>query len=234
MLKTFTTLLRGAVADAEEAVFDANAIRMLEQQLRDAAASLEVSRRELACAIAHEASEERAVAALQQRMSELEESARKALAAAREDMAQEAAVVIAAIEDETAERRAALERFSSEVRRLKLVAEDGRKRLADLRRGLELERAQDALRRAGANGRRALAAGSGALREAEATLARIREQSLKDQDVAAALDEMERRASGQDLADRLSSAGFGPKVKTNPSDVLARLRSPKPTNETGT
>lgn len=234
MLKTFTTLLRGAVADAEESVFDANAIRMLEQQLRDAAASLEVSRRELACAIAHEASEERAVAALQQRMSELEESARKAFAAAREDMAQEAAVVIAAIEDETAERRAALERFSREVRRLKLVAEDGRKRLADLRRGLELARAQDALRRAGANGRRALAAGSGALREAEATLARIKEQSLKDQDVAAALDEMERRASGQDLADRLSSAGFGPKVKTNPSDVLARLRSPKPTNETGT
>lgn len=231
MLKTFTTLLRGAVAEAEEAVFDANAIRMLEQQLRDAAASLEVSRRELACAIAHEASEERAIAALQQRAGELEESARKALAAAREDMAQEAAVVIAAIEDETAERRTALERFSAEVRRLKLVSEDGRKRLADLRRGLELARAQDALRRAGANGRRALAAGSGALREAESTLARIREQSLKDQDVAAALDEMERRACGQDLADRLSSAGFGPKVKTNPADVLARLRTAKPATE---
>lgn len=231
MLKTFTTLLRGAVAEAEEAVFDANAIRVLEQQLRDAAASLEASRRELACAIAHESSEQRAISALQQRMSELEESARKALAAAREDMAQEASVVIAAIEDETAERRAALERFSADVRRLKLLSEDGRKRLADLRRGLELARAQDALRRAGANGRQALAAGSGALREAEGTLARIREQSLKDQDVAAALDEMERRASGQDLSDRLSSAGFGPKVRTNPADVLARLRTLKPATE---
>lgn len=227
MLKTLTTLLRGAVAEAEEAVFDANAIRMLEQQLRDAAASLEVSRRELACAIAHEASEERAITALSQRMGELEESARKALAASREDMAQEAAVVIAAIEDETADRRAALQRFSADVRRLKLVAEDGRKRLADLRRGLELARAQEALRRAGANGRRALAQGSGALREAETTLARIREQKLKDQDVAAALDEMERRASGDDVADRLSNAGFGPKLKTKPADVLARIRAPQ-------
>lgn len=233
MLKTLTTLLRGAVAEAEEAVFDANAIRMLEQQLRDAAASLEVSRRELACAMAHQASEERAVAALAERMGELEESARKALAAAREDMAQEAAVVIAAIEDEAAERRAALERFSADVRRLKLVAEDGRKRLGDLRRGLELARAQEALRRAGANGRRALAAGSGALREAESTLARIREQNLHDQDVAAALDDMERRASGADLADRLSAAGFGPKVKTNPADVLARLRNAKPAQPKG-
>lgn len=231
MLKTFTTLLRGAVAEAEEAVFDANAIRMLEQQLRDAAASLDASRRELACAIAHEANEERAIAALHRRAGELEESARKALAAAREDMAQEAAVIIAAIEDETVERRAALERFSAEVRRLKLVSEDGRKRLADLRRGLELARAQDALRRAGANGRRVLAAGAGALCEAEGTLARIREQSLKDQDMAAAFDEMERRASGQDLADRLSAAGFGPNVKTNPADVLARLRTAKPVTE---
>lgn len=225
MLRTLTTLLRGAVAEAEDAVFDANAIRILEQQLRDAAASLEVSRRELACAIAHEASEARAIEALAHRMRELEESAAKALAAAREDMAQEAAVVIAAIEDEAAERRAALERFATDVRRLKLVAEDGRKRLAELRRGLELSRAQEALRRAGANGRRALAQGSGSLREAETTLARIREQNLKDQDVAAALDEMERRASGDDVADRLSAAGFGPKVKTNPADVLARLRA---------
>lgn len=225
MLKTLTTLLRGAVAEAEEAVFDANAIRMLEQQLRDAAASLEISRRELACAIAHESSEQRALDALHQRTAELERSARKALEAAREDMAEEAAVVIAAIEDEAAERRAALGRFSGDVRRLKAIAEDGRKRLAELRRGLELARAQEALRRAGANGRRALAAGNGALREAETTLTRIREQNLKDQDVAAALDEMERKSSGDDLADRLSAAGFGPKVKTNPADVLARIRS---------
>lgn len=225
MLKTLTTLLRGAVAEAEEAVFDANAVRMLEQQLRDAAATLEISRRELACAIAHESSEQRALDALQQRTAELERSAKKALDAARDDLAEEAAVVIAAIEDEAAERRAALQRFSADVRRLKLVAEDGRKRLAELRRGLELARAQEALRRAGANGRRALAAGSGALREAESTLARIREQNLKDQDVAAALDEMERKTSGEDLNDRLSAAGFGPKFKTNPADVLARIRA---------
>lgn len=225
MLKTLTTLLRGAVAEAEDAVFDANAIRILEQQLRDAAASLEISRRELACAMAHESGEQRALEALHQRAAELEKSARKALDASREDMADEAAVVIAAIEDEAAERRVALQRFAADVRRLKLVAEDGGKRLAELRRGLELARAQEALRRAGANGRRALAAGSGALREAESTLARIREQNLKDQDVAAALDEMERKASGDDLADRLSAAGFGPKVKTNPADVLARIRA---------
>ncbi len=79
MLKIVTTLLRGAANEAEEALFDANAIRVLEQQLREAASGLEHARRELACAMAHQASEERAVSALAARISELETAAREAL-----------------------------------------------------------------------------------------------------------------------------------------------------------
>ena len=52
MLKILSTLVRGAVAEAEEAVFDANATRLLAQQLREAAAALEHSKKELACAMA--------------------------------------------------------------------------------------------------------------------------------------------------------------------------------------
>lgn len=231
MLKTLTTLLRGAVAEAEEAVVDANAIRILEQQLRDAATALEVSRRELACAVAHQASEQRAVDVLAERFAEIEASARKALAASREDMAQQAAVVLAGIENEAADRRASLDRFSVDVRRLKQLSGDGHKRLNELRRGLELARAQEALRRAGANGRRAIVSGNGALREAESTLARIREQSLKDQEAAAALDEMERSDRGQDVIDKLSAAGFGPNTKVTAADILARLRGSAPKSQ---
>ena len=72
MLKIFSTLLRGAAAEAEQAVFDANAIRILEQQLRDAADALDYSKRELACAMAHRASEARASQALSLRVAELE------------------------------------------------------------------------------------------------------------------------------------------------------------------
>jgi len=149
MLKIVTTLLRGAASEAEEALFDANAIRVLEQQLRDAAGSLEHARRELACAMAHQASEERAVSALEARIGSLEAAAHEALDAAREDLATEVATVIAATEDERALRKASVEKFAVDVRRLKQLSEDGRLRLADLRRGLEMARAQEALRRAG-------------------------------------------------------------------------------------
>jgi phage shock protein A len=225
MLRTFTTLLRARISETDEAIFDANAIRILEQQLRDAAASLEHARRELACAMAHQASEERAAEALASRIRELEMSATQALAAGRTDLAEEAATVIAANEDELAERRAAITRFASDVSRLKEVTDDGRRRLSELRRGLEVGRAEEALRRAGANGRRALAAGTGALREAEATLSRIRELNAQDADVTKALDELDRRGTAKDLTDRLSAAGFGSTLKTKPADVLARLKA---------
>lgn len=236
MLKIVTTLLRGAASEAEEAVFDANAIRVLEQQLRDAAASLEHARRELACAMAYQASEERAVAALDARIAELERAAREALDAAREDLATEVATVIAATEDERELRTDSVGKFAADVRRLKQLSEDGRLRLADLRRGLEMARAQEALRRAGANGRRALSVGSGALREAETTLVRIREIQAREEDVTAALDELDNRQNGRDLADRLAEAGFGSIKKTKPADVLARLKttSRAPDKEPGT
>jgi len=225
MLKLIATLARGTVAQAGEAVFDANAIQILEQQLRDAARALEQSRRELACAMAHQASEEREVALLSERINQLEVSGRKAVAASRDDLAEEVAIEIAASADERIERCDAAGRGGEEIRRLRQLVEEGRKRLLALRRGLELARAQEALRRAGANGRRAVAAGKGALREAEATLAKIRATHAREQDLGAALDELDAPGSGRDLQARLDAAGFGAREKTKPADVLKRLRT---------
>ncbi len=225
MLKTLTTILRGAAAEADESIFDANATRILAQQLRDAATALEHSRRELACAMAHRDSEKRAVEALDTRKSELERSAIDALNGNREDLASEVAAILAAIDDERRERDDAMTRFDIEIARLRQMTDDGRRRLGDLRRGLEMARAQESLRRAGANGRRALSTGKGALREAEATLAKIRENNQKCHDEHRALEELENVQSGKDLDTRLAEAGFGPNQKTKINDVMARLKA---------
>ncbi len=225
MLKILSTLVRGAVAEAEEAVFDANATRLLAQQLREAAAALEHSKRELACAMAYRASEQRAATSLDSRIAELEASAIAAIQAGREDLAGEAATVIAATEDERRPRREAIGRFDADIARLRQLTEHGRKRLLELRRGLEMARVQEALHRAGANGRRAVVMGTGALREAEQTLARIKERQLGDEDMNAAMEELERDASAKSLDDRLADAGFGAAKKTASADVLARLKA---------
>jgi phage shock protein A len=225
MLKLFTTLARGAVADVEETVFDANAMRVLNQQLRQAAGALEQSRRDLACAVAYQASEDRAIAVLGERIGALETSCRKAIKGGRNDLAEEVAIEIAALEDERNDRCRAADRGKDEIARLRLLVDEGRKRLLALRRGLELARAQEALNRAGANGRRAVATGRGALREAEATLARILATHAREQDMATALDDMESTATGRDLDMRLDKAGFGSVERVKPADVLKRLQA---------
>jgi phage shock protein A len=99
--------------------------------------------------------------------------------------------------------------------------------LLDLRRGLETARAGDALRRAGANGRKAIALGSGSLREAEATLARIRQEQAREEDAAEALDMLDRESNGRALDERLADAGFGAKKRTQVADILARYGKPQ-------
>lgn len=225
MLKLFNTLVRGSIAEMEEVVFDANAVRLLEQQIREAATSLEHARRELACAMAHQSSERRAIEALTARITELEASGTAALRDGAENLAGEVATVIAAAEDERRDRIEAMRRFDGDIVRLRRVSDEGRRRLVDLRRGLELARAQEALNRAGASGRRAVASGTGALREAEGTLARIRERQADCREVDAALDALDRDAEGRGLDERLAKAGYGSRPATSAQSVLERMRS---------
>ncbi len=225
MLKLITTLVRGAVAEAEEAAFGQNATRVLAQQLRDAATALEHAKKELACAMAHRSSEVRAASMLEDRIRGLEQGAIEAINGDRADLGAEAASVIAAAEDERAERLAAVESFTTDIARLQRLIEEGGRRLRELRRGLEMARAQEALNRAGANGRRALATGSGALREAEATLAHIRTTQAQCDDEQAALEELDRMSRGAEIDARMAAAGFGPSPRTKPGDILVRIKA---------
>ena len=222
MIKTLTLLMRGAMADNAQAVHDANAVAILRQQIRDAAAALASARRELAVAMAYHAAELRALDALQSRIDTLSESARKALADGREDLGRDAAVLIAALEDERADREAAMARFADDITRLKALVLQGQDRLRDLDRGLQTARATEAVRRAGINGRRVVALSSGALGDAEETLARLRERQQSEEDFGEALASLAAATAG-DVEDRLSAEGYG-RRRTDPQSVLDRLR----------
>ena len=223
MIKTLTLLMRGAMADNAQAVHDANAVAILRQQIRDAASALASARRELAVAMAYHAAELRALDALQSRIDTLSESARKALADGREDLGRDAAVLIAALEDERADREAAMARFADDITRLKALVLQGQDRLRDLDRGLQTARATEAVRRAGINGLRVVALSSGALGDAEETLSRLRERQQSEEDFGEALASLAAATTAGDVEDRLSAEGYG-RRRTDPQSVLDRLR----------
>ncbi len=227
MLKTLVTLMRGSQAAAAEELADRHALLLLDQQMRDAAATLSHAQRALAVAIAEDAQEGRRGAGLQARVSELEQRARAALAAGGEALAEEAAETIAGLEAEQAAGRQARALFAAEIARLRRHVAESERRLAELNRGRRVARVAEAVRVS----RRGTIEPAGVqictLSEAEATLARLRG---RQESAADACDELAgiTGATGPDpIEKRLEAAGFGPATRPTATSVLARLRLPQ-------
>ena len=225
VIKLFVTLLRGRAAEAAEAAADHNALPLLDQQIRDAAAALGRARRALALAMAQEAQEAPRSEETAKRIADLEDRARQALSAGREDLATDAAEAIAGLEAEQSARRTAQGLFAAEAARLRRIVADTEARLAELDRGRRLARATHAVR--GMHGDRigAVPLHEATLAEAEATLARLRERQTEAAAAQEALDGLEAGRRPAAAAERLAEAGFGPPVRPSAADVLARLRA---------
>ena len=115
MFKTVLTLFRGSVAAAGEELEDRSALLILDQQMRDAAAAVERSKRTLALAIAGDQQEGRRLDATNARIADLEVRATAALDGGREDLAREAAQAIANLEADRDAAMTARTLFASEI-----------------------------------------------------------------------------------------------------------------------
>lgn len=229
MFKTLVTFIRGRNAEAIEAFADANAMTLLDQQIRDASGDLDRTRRALAIATAQDKSEAQRIAAAQTRLADLEARARAALEAGREDLAREAAEAIVAMEIDLANANAARAAFARECAKLRTMAGNAERRFVELERGRRAARAADAVRRLRSEGAPSLGGGQSALRDAEATLKRLRERQLEDEAATQAIEAMEGSAGPDLIAEKLEAAGFGAATKPTAETVVARLRQPRPT-----
>ncbi|MBD0270887.1 MAG: PspA/IM30 family protein [Acetobacteraceae bacterium] len=225
MIKLFVTLFRGRAAEAAEAVADHNALPLLDQQIRDAAAALGRARRALALAMAQEAQEAPRLDEAAKRIADLEDRARQALSAGRDDLATEAAEAIAGLEAERSACRTAQGLFAAEAARLRRIVADAEARLAELDRGRRLARAAHAVH--GMHGDRIGAAPlhEATLGEAEATLARLRARQAEEAAALEALDGLEAERRPASVAEKLAEAGFGKSIRPTAAEVLARLRA---------
>ncbi len=228
MFKTVLTLFRGSVAAAEEELQDRTALVILDQQMRDAAAAVDRSKRTLALAIAGDQQEGRRLDATNARIADLEVRASAALEGGREDLAREAAQAIANLEAERDAAMTARALFASEITRLKRHVGNAEARIAELDRGRRLARASEAVRSLRRSGIEAARPYESTLPEAEATLKRLREGEMEIQAAYEALIEIDAAAGPLATAEKLAEQGFGPRMKSTADDVLARLKAKRP------
>jgi len=224
MFKTVVTLLRGRAFEAEERIADRHALSLLDQQMRDAALSVDRAKKALAIAIAQDRTEERKLESTRAQIAELATRAVAALQAGREELAQKAAENIAALEGDAQAAEKARTIFAAEIAKLERHVRNQSARLAELERGRRIARAAEAVRVARRGRLEEAPCYQATLTEAEATLARLREKQTEACAAETALDALDAEPQAESLNETLANAGFGPPVKPRASDVLARLK----------
>lgn len=222
MFNTIITLVRGRSHDTAQALADANALSILRQQLRDAAAGVEGARRSIAVVMAYAERERKSLPRINAQIADLETRALAALTQNREDLAAEAAAAIAQLEAERTTTETALATYEMEIARLRDELSGAESRLRDLNRGLQLaDAAQKSQAVRGVVARPVTAS----LAEAEATLTRLQARQFHAEATAAAVVDLSVGPSAEAVSARLAAAGCGPALKPDAAEVLARLKT---------
>lgn len=223
MIGTLKTLMLGASARAEDTVRDTYAIELIDQKIREAEGNLQAAKTTLAALIQRKRSEERLLAALDARVGDLTTRATEALRGNREDLATQAAAAIADLENERSLRQGTLDRLEARMLQLQGTVETAHRRIIDLKQGAITARA---IKREQKIQRRLTQTtlGPSAADEAEALIRRVTEADDPFEQ-SQILGEIDRNLDRSDIAETLSDAGFGPAMRANQAEVLARLRA---------
>jgi len=219
------TLFRGTAHEAGAAVVDANALRILDQEIRDADTALGRARDDLATLVAKRRMIEKELKNLSDQASRYESSARAALAKGDEALAMEVAQRISELESEVATKSPQLAEMQSAEERMHKTIATTQQRVENLRREIDVVKVNDSVQRAQAAVASQGAGASARLGSAADSLKRIKErQAIADEKFKAA-GELEDRRTGADLDAKLQAAGILP-GHTSAGDVLARLKAP--------
>jgi phage shock protein A len=224
VIKMFLTLFRGQTARVEEEFADRHALLLLEQQIRDSAAGLDRARRALAVAMAQDATETNRLTHIKTKIADLEQRATAALNGGREDLAAEAAEAIANLEADRDSAEAAHVSFRRESGKLRNLVANGERRLAELQRGRRSAQAADAVRRLHTSGAVHIGGEAGPLKDAEATLNRLRQKQAEAEAADDALGALDGASAPDLIAEKLEAAGFGEKTRSTAASVLERLK----------
>ena len=222
------TLGRAGAHEATSAVVDANALRILDQEIRDADAAQGKARDDMASLVARRRILEKEVAGFRDQVAKYESSARAAVAKGDMDLARQVAQRIADLEQDIALKDPQVGEMRAAEDQLHQAISATDRRIETLRREVEVVKVNESVQKAQASvAARGAGAGS-SLGSAADSLARIKErQAIRGERIKAA-GELEDRRTGADLDEKLRLAGILP-GQSSADDVLARLAPAKPT-----
>lgn len=216
MFRTVTTLFRAGVAEADEDLNDRMASTLLAQHLRDAKAELTRHRAGLAALMARETKEARLGEALAEKLTRREVEVETAFAASDEALAADIAEDMLRVEDEICAATEERERLRAEIAKARAAQDTAERSFKQLSDQLRIARTR-------AVSPRTMQTTS--LKQAEAAAERLKCRMQRDEDIAAAYEQMETTVAEQNLHAKLKASGlFDDKVARRDA-ILERIKS---------
>lgn len=218
------TAIRGGASEVGEAIVDANATRIFEQEIRDAENHLTKAKRDLTGVMAQQMASSREVDRIKRDIVEHESYAEQALNKGDEALALAVAEKIAALESELATQQQALDSFAGNAERLKELVKKSERQVAEYKRQLSMVKTTESVQKATSAITDNFSSSNSKLLSAKDSLERIKAKQQKFDDQMKAAEVLESENSDNSLAARLKEAGIG-ESDASANSVLERIKA---------
>ena len=218
------TALRGGVNEAGEAIVDTQALRILDQEVREASLALKDSKDSLAEIMARQKVAEEKCSGLKKQIEEHEGYAIKALEKGDESLAHEVAQKIADLENQLSQEADAAEGFAASANKMRTAIKQTERNIKRLKQQVDTVKATENVQRAQAAVAERHSGSHSKMRTAMDSLDRIKEkQALKSAQMSAA-SELAEETSDASLQTKLEEAGITSNSSSADS-ILERLKN---------
>ena len=221
--KKLVTAIKGGANEAAEAVADSQALRILEQEIREAKQELRRSDESLTGIMAKRKLAQQKVDAIGASITEYENHARAAMAKENRELALECAQRVSELKNEQDAENTYLDQFTASEQTLKDNISTAKNRLRQLEQQLDVVKATDSVQKAQAAVSSRHTGANSRMKTAVESLDRIKQKQTQRQ---AELDVAAERAateSGDALEQKLKSAGITGSQSAGAEDELSRI-----------
>ena len=224
IFKKIITAVRGGASEAGEAIVDANATRIFEQEIRDSEKHITIAKRDLTEVMAKQMQAARELAQLQTSIKEHEGYALQALEQGNEALAIEVAEKIGELETNATDQQQANESYLKSADRLKELIKKSERQLTDYKRQLSMVKTTDSVQKATSAITSNFTASNSKLLNAKDSLERIKKKQANFDDQLKAAEQLESESGDSSLKSKLQEAGIGAQ-QSSAQSILDRLKT---------
>ncbi|MGF1605595.1 MAG: PspA/IM30 family protein [Rhodothalassiaceae bacterium] len=215
--------LRGHAHETGQSIVDANALTILDQEIRDADKQLHAARDQLSMFAAKRAMAAKEVDAFEADRAKYLDAAKKALEKGNEDLARRSAERVAQIDQELSAKRQVVSDYQGSEDQMRQSVSAIEAKIKSLKQQVETVKANDAVIKAQAAVASTHAGMNSRLGDASQSLKRIKERQAMQRARMAEAEKLEAASTGADLDAALAEAGITGS-KSSADDILASLR----------